>query len=49
MSEVSHIAEFGHNPMQLFEKPHSQFEDKQHDYLKTVFDPFARTQAYVLK
>ncbi len=37
-SEVSQIAEFGHNPSQLFDRPHPSFEEKTYETVKWVFD-----------
>ena len=36
IAEITQIAEFGHNPAQLFEKPHKPFKAK---VVKVVFDP----------
>ena len=48
-SEISQIAEFGHNPSQLFDKPHIMFDEKINDVYKTVFDPLAEHQVKIVK
>ncbi len=47
-SDISQIAEFGHNPNQIFDKPHPVFEEKTHDSSRVVFDIFNEMQGYTV-
>ena len=38
LSEVSHIAEFGHNPAKLFSASHPKFDSKNMEKRRRVFD-----------
>ena len=38
-ADLNHISEFGHNPLQLFDKEHEQFEENDVDSSKITYDP----------
>ncbi len=46
-SDISQIAEFGHHPTQLFDRPHPVFEDKTYESTRLVFDVFNEQQRYM--
>lgn len=35
-ADLHHVSEFGHNPLQLFDKPHDEFDPKGSD---VAYDP----------
>ena len=46
-SDISQIAEFGHNPIQILDKPQAAIEDRSLDSPKVVFDSFYGPQNYM--
>ena len=39
-ADLHHVSEFGHNPMQLFDKEHEEFDPKEAELVYDPLNPF---------